>query len=247
MSSVDSSLWTQSSARSYKFITGFGERFIFKFPNRYKRGTRVYWKYCCIPAIPDKGLCGGMSLAVKTYFTFNKLAPDAPYPNEALLEFIARCQLDTLTISALYHYFAFMLTSREKDQQMVRNAWLKVKESVDQDKPILIGLICEKAPYFNFYPGLLRHHQVLVYGYEIDNEIIYLRVYDPKHPKEGKVQLFFKEDGSGLDCTENLKRLYKKEEDFDKEPQLLPEKRIIYTFFPVDCDVSRETLECLPT
>jgi hypothetical protein len=238
--------WAQSSAHTHKFVKGFGEQYIFKFPNRFKKSSRTYWRFCCIPVIPEKGLCGGMSLAVKTYFTYNKFAPGVPYPNDELLEFIARCQLDTLTFSALFNYFAYMLTSQEKDRQIVKKAWLEIKESIDQNNPIIVGLICEKARCFKFFPGVFKHHQILVYGYEIENGTVYLRLYDPKHPTEKNIKLFFKEDGSCLGCTDMLKRLYRQEDDFTKEPQLLPQKRTIYTFFCVHCEVSKETLQHLP-
>ncbi len=134
------------------------------------------------------------------------------------------------------------MSSEEEDRRTIQKAWTQVKQSIDRGEPLIIGLICAKTSCFKFFPGVFKHHQVLVFGYEIEGETIHLRVYDPKHPKERALRLSFKKDGSSLDCTDILRQLYAPEEDITKTPQLLPEKRQIYTFFPVQCTPSTETI-----
>ena len=62
---------------------------------------------------------------------------------------------------------------------MICLEWPKIKAEIDNDRLCTIGLILLKS----WAPSDLgKNHQVLVYGYELEEDALKLMIYDPNSP-----------------------------------------------------------------
>lgn len=83
----------------------------------------------------------------------------------------------------------------------VKEAWPLVRRDVDAGRPSPLGLVQVRSAD----PRRLgEHHQVLVYGYHLDDDRVTLRVYDPNHPDDDGVTLAF--DASQPDLPTAVQR-----------------------------------------
>ncbi len=70
--------------------------------------------------------------------------------------------------------------------QTIRGEWPKVRADIDAGHPSPLGLIKVKSTD----PRQLKQdHQVLAYGYDLDDGILRLRLYDPNRPGRDDVTL----------------------------------------------------------
>ena len=70
--------------------------------------------------------------------------------------------------------------------QTIHDAWPQVRADIDAGHPSPLGLVTVKSSD----PWQLKHdHQVLAYGYELDEGILALSVYDPNLPGRDDVRL----------------------------------------------------------
>ena len=70
--------------------------------------------------------------------------------------------------------------------QTIHDSWPQVRADIDAGHPSPLGLVTVKSSD----PWQLKHdHQVLAYGYELDDGILALRVYDPNLPGDDDVRL----------------------------------------------------------
>jgi hypothetical protein len=144
---------------------------------------------------PRFGLCGGMSFAVLDFYKAGRCIPrgqhrdDRPAPGTDLRDYIWRRQVDSVLsdgatflawMTFLYHVRpgwpfhggpGWLLTRSEEE-------WRRLKNFIDRDDPIPLGLVRETENMFD-------NHQVLAIGYEEANEshgsII---LYDPNCPDQ---------------------------------------------------------------
>jgi hypothetical protein len=146
---------------------------------------------------PTFGLCGGMSFTALDYYKVDRKPPkmpDPPAPGTELRSYIWKRQIDSLIgdgITFLTWVIALKYLSRLSFWQgctWARNRsekeWKRLTTSVEQGKPIPIGLIRDTENVFD-------DHQVLAIGYEgtfVNNGKIFL--YDPNCPgKESTICL----------------------------------------------------------
>ena len=69
---------------------------------------------------------------------------------------------------------------------MIRDEWPRIRRDIDSGRPSPLGLVnCKSSDPSD----LGRNHQVLAYGYDLDDGILALRVYDPNLPGRDDVRL----------------------------------------------------------
>jgi len=148
------------------------------------------------------GLCGGMSLLVKERFEAGRPVPPdrtPPGPGTPLFESIVRHQvvsLDWLRVPLRFYSlqafrpertdpFARLLGRRSRTSETVHE-WHRVRAEIDAGRLAPVGLIRTISPN----PLLLGHnHQVLAFGYEVVDDRLSLRIYDPNHPDQDDIEL----------------------------------------------------------
>jgi len=71
---------------------------------------------------------------------------------------------------------------------MARDQWPRVKVDIDRGHPSPLGLVRVKS----WNPLDLKfNHQVLAYGYEREDDLVTLRVYDPNRAADDEVTISF--------------------------------------------------------
>jgi hypothetical protein len=152
------------------------------------------------------GLCGGMCFAALDFYK----RPDLPFPRgrdgddqpasgKALRTYLWKRQLDSLASDGA-RALAWLITLKYLPQVPLfrggaawlldrsREEWAKLKNFVDADKPIPLGLVRDTENVYN-------NHQVLAIGYDETDEArgtIYL--YDPNCPGgESSINITFGE------------------------------------------------------
>jgi len=175
----------------------------FPFPNCYPHG-------CPVVSVPTPfgwlpigdaagGLCGGMVFASLDLYLFGLPRPAAPEP--PVFRYFCRRLLASwnFPFGVLKYYVwqcrpgasRFMAGVRSLDgvsRLTITEEWPRVRASLDAGMPVPLGLV--QAHSFN-PRRLVRNHQVLAYGYELDEakgEVV-LRVYDPNHPNDDATTL----------------------------------------------------------
>ena len=151
----------------------------------------------------SQGLCGGMALTVRDLFEAGIEPPrDAELPVNGTPRFraIVRRQvesLDWLRIPLRYYDLqAFRpdpptplsrILRREVPRVgAIRREWPRIRAEIDAGRLPVIGTIRISSPN----PMLLGlNHQVLGFGYDVTDERIAIRVYDPNRPGQDDVEL----------------------------------------------------------
>jgi hypothetical protein len=149
----------------------------------------------------SNGLCGGMAFAAIDYFAAGLRPPTmwtAPGPGEPLFRFIVERLLASWNLPAgPLRYWSLMSPALSdgrvwwkpwtKGRAAVMAAeWAAVKADLDAGKPSPLGLIRVRS----FNPGDLKHHhQVVAWGYELDGDVVTVRLYDPNHPLDDDVTM----------------------------------------------------------
>jgi hypothetical protein len=197
----------------------------FHFQNKFNAST-IYWHF--IPVGNAKyGLCGGMVYTVNDYFDASYSIPaisQAPTQEQFndLLEYIKGRQVDACFNWSALKYLKYMMTSKETDCKESLEAWKGIKDSLDNDELVPIGLVKVKS----YNPAnIIYNHQVLAYGYDIQNHLIRIYVYDPNQPLKDDIKLSFIDN----DCD----RFY-----IETDVSLRP----VYMFFISEYDAKIATL-----
>lgn len=152
------------------------------------------------------GVCGGMSLtALDLFIAGVEPPPDRrpPAPGSPRFEYLVRRQLASFDrgIVPLRFYELMALRSDRATRAarllgrhsravvLVRRDWPAIRADIDGGRPAVLGLlrVASMDPL-----RLLRHHQVLAYGYETVDDRLSLRIYDPNHPDRDDVELRFR-------------------------------------------------------
>ncbi|MEH7418417.1 hypothetical protein V7266_24415 [Neobacillus drentensis] len=150
------------------------------------------------------GLCGGMILAVIDYFEAKMLIPsDLTAPASGpLFEYIVNRQIDSFQLPlGLMKYMVLMnpflpdhetkarnigAASHGRVWKMMNEEWPKIKNDLDNGMLSPLGLVRVKSlnPF-----EIRRNHQVLAYGYDLNENNLSIHIYDPNFPNDDQVTL----------------------------------------------------------
>jgi hypothetical protein len=189
-----------------KLVSGFKpSRNGFQFANDFEEGPVLAIPVPLFGTIPvgsaAGGLCGGMVFTALDLFTHGLLPPPdtkAPAPGTPLFRYLARRLLDSFNgPGGILKYLEWMRFPDEPrlfgglrsiGWHTVNGEWPGIKEALDNDRLCPLGLI--KAESVNPFK-LGDNHQVLAYGYELDEASgdLEVLVYDPNCPGEDDVTL----------------------------------------------------------
>jgi hypothetical protein len=150
------------------------------------------------------GLCGGMAFAVRDYFEASRPPPtDTSPPSEGpLFDFVVQRLLDSFHLPYGPARYLELMNPGLPDGETwltriggmphgrawrtLRSEWPKVRAAIDQGHPAPLGLVRIKS----LNPFDLKHnHQVLAYGYDLADDSVVLRIYDPNFPDRDDVTL----------------------------------------------------------
>ena len=149
-----------------------------------------------------KGLCGGMVFAARDLFEDGIAPPPATEPpagGSPLFRYVVRRLFHSFDLpGGPARYMAWMvlpagdgrLGLRGVAARTVGREWPRIKRDLDRGVLSPIGLV--RVQSFNPLE-LGRNHQVLAYGYELDERSarVAISVYDPNHPGADDVALSF--------------------------------------------------------
>ncbi|PLS09674.1 hypothetical protein [Neobacillus cucumis] len=153
------------------------------------------------------GLCGGMIYAAIDYFEAKMpIPPITTAPSFGpLFEYIVNRQIDSFHLPlGLMKYMVLMnpfLPDYETSDRyvgaaphgrawrMMKEEWPRIKKDLDHGKLSPLGLVRVKS--FNPFE-IRRHHQVLAYGYDLDENQLSIFIYDPNFPNDDQVTLSLK-------------------------------------------------------
>ncbi|WP_327088711.1 aegerolysin family protein [Nonomuraea sp. NBC_01738] len=195
----------------------------FHFANSWPEGTTLRHLDLGVVSLPigdaTNGLCGGMVYAALDLFLSGRLAPattTAPAgEGDPLFDFFVSRLFDSFDLPDLpAHLLALMNPAYPDTDQgvfepvglmsgrsaiMIRDAWPRIKDWVDQNVPRPICLVKVKS----LNPGELGHnHQVLVWGYHVSGNVVTLVLYDPNFPDHDALELAF--DTTRTDVVVNV-------------------------------------------
>jgi hypothetical protein len=152
----------------------------------------------------SNGLCGGMVFAARDYLEAGRPPPpDTAPPSEGpLFDYLVDRLFDSFDLPlGPGRYLQLMspvlpdgetllgrlgLGPHGRAWRMIRQEWPKVRADLDAGHPSPLGLV--KVRSSNPF-DLKENHQVLVYGYELREDAVVLRLYDPNLPGRDDVTL----------------------------------------------------------
>ncbi|WP_342042889.1 hypothetical protein [Bacillus sp. OTU2372] len=150
------------------------------------------------------GLCGGMIYAVMDYFEAKMTIPSNPTAPSSgpLLEYIVNRQIESFHLPlGLMKYMVLMnpfLPDHESKAsiigaaphgrawRMMKQEWPRIKKDLDTGKLSPLGLVRVKSlnPF-----EIRKNHQVLAYGYDLNENNLSIHIYDPNFPNDDLVTL----------------------------------------------------------
>ena len=148
------------------------------------------------------GLCGGMVFAARDLFEAGFAPPpttEPPASGSPLFRYVVRRLFHSFDLPVgPARYMAWMvlptgdgrLGVRGLAFRSVRREWPRIKRDLDRGVLSPVGLV--RVSSVNPLE-LGRNHQVLAYGYDLDerSRAVALRVYDPNHPGADNLTLSF--------------------------------------------------------
>jgi hypothetical protein len=139
-----------------------------------------------------RGLCGGMSFAVRDRFERGEAAPSdasAPGAGTRLFEEIVRRQIDSFDHLVVVPA-RFLAMSMQGDVSRLRSsvadAWPAIRTDIDAGRLVMIGLV-RAAGRNPLATGL--GHQVIGFRYDERADGASIGIYDPNHPDADYVEL----------------------------------------------------------
>jgi hypothetical protein len=181
----------------------------FRFPNSF---PRVPVRRIGIPGVlsiplgdASNGLCGGMAFAARDYFEAGRVPPadrTPPDENTPLFRYLVDRLFDSFSLPlGPSRYLELMnpglpdgdsvlarvgVGPRGRAWRMIREEWPRVRADIEGGHPSALGLVRVKS----WNPiDLKLNHQVLAYGYRLDDEDLELRIYDPNRPGDDDLTL----------------------------------------------------------
>ena len=147
-----------------------------------------------------RGLCGGMSQAVRDRFERREAPPPettAPASGTALFAELARRQLDSfdrLVVVPLRFWWGSIKSGAARDRATVSEAWPAIRAEVDAGRLAMIGLV-RSAGWNPLHLAL--GHQVVGFRYDESPERVAIGIYDPNHPGVDDVELVLRTGAAG--------------------------------------------------
>ncbi len=178
------------------------------FRNRFK--FKLRFRIPFIPKIASTyGLCGGMSSLAADCFQEHQTVPfmeEPPAIGTGLYSDLLDRQLKSFGKNFMHLLTFFQwwrMYSTHQTQQKTLKEWQQLKLQLDNGQPCQLGIM-----YVDEHTGSLwDNHQVLAYAYEQpNNEIVYIRIYDPNFPKRDDIYLkgTFNEVNDGSNVVQRL-------------------------------------------
>lgn len=140
------------------------------------------------------GLCGGMVFAVRDLFEHRLRPPPNRTPPQSgtkLFGYLLGRLLASfnLPVGPLRYWLWQILPAGDRfgvrglAWRAIRGHWPKIQADIDSGRPSALGLVRTRS----INPLVLgRNHQVLAYGYDLDEggDGLVIHVYDPNHPDD---------------------------------------------------------------
>jgi hypothetical protein len=169
----------------------------FPFPNWYPPGTPVFTLPTPFGRIPlgdaHNGLCGGMVFTAMDHYHHG--VPIPPGEADAALRHRFACRLMdswNLPFGALKYYdwqrrplasrfLSGIRVTRGLTARTVEDEWPRIRAELDAGCPVALGLV--KVEGWDIRQ-IAKNHQVLAYGYDLDETVLALHIYDPNYPAD---------------------------------------------------------------
>ncbi len=139
------------------------------------------------------GLCGGMVYAVCDFFERGATIPAETQPppgGSDLYRFIVHRLLQSFNLpfglNRYVHLMTPLLPDRIRVVEMTRNEWPAIKQRIDSGHLVPLGLIKVKSARPR---DLCKQHQILTYGYDLEDNAAALAIYDPNYPDRDDLRL----------------------------------------------------------
>ncbi len=137
------------------------------------------------------GLCGGMSWYVRERFEAGLPIPadtEAPANGSPLFRALVRRQVNSLDWlrTPLRFWFDGALGEERAARRSRDVEWPHVRADIDAGRPSMVGLVRHTGlnPF-----SMTMSHQVLAFAYELTDDAVTLRVYDPNWPSRDDVTI----------------------------------------------------------
>lgn len=167
----------------------------FHFPNKFTNNVKIIGSL----SVTTYGRCGGMAWASLDYYTRGVPTPtcngadfgtaQVPTDGTPLADYIYTRLMDTFVkygVTFVYKNYesdhATLLAGKGLVRETKEDEWPLLKSYLDQGKPVVLGLIACSG-------GLADCHQVVACGYEINNGIISINIYDNNYPDDDTVAI----------------------------------------------------------
>jgi len=132
----------------------------------------------------SNGLCGGMTFAVKDYFESGfhvPLVSANPIDGTVLYNYITNRLLNSFTPGNISRLYGLQASPFDSDRQgTMVNEWPRIKQDIDQGHLSPVMLLRIRSDFDPFRLGM--NHQVLVFGYEQQGNLVTMHLYDPDQP-----------------------------------------------------------------
>jgi hypothetical protein len=206
---VGNPLWASNTNIVHRTVPGFlpsssGLHFTNSFPS----GIPLLYINVLGAQIPigdaSNGLCGGMGYTVRDYFEAGMTPPSdtTPPTSGILFDFLVRRLFDSFNLPAGPTKYIRLMDPALPDHEtsfsdaglaphgrawvMINEEWPKIRSDIDSGHLSPIGLVSIKSPD-PFKMG--ENHQVLAYGYEMDNTNLTIWVYDPNFKDNNNITI----------------------------------------------------------
>ena len=182
----------------------------FHFANRWPTEPAFRWSFGYLHlglGNAARGLCGGMSFAVRDRFERGETPPPAseiPAEGTPLFAEIVGRQVDSFDRLVVVPFrFWWMAAQSEMDRQRatVRDAWPRIRAEIDGDRLAMIGLV--RAAGLNPLEIALGH-QVVGFRYDETAATVRIGIYDPNHPDDDTIELVMtRAAGGGIGLSQS--------------------------------------------
>ncbi|PWH15323.1 MAG: hypothetical protein DDG60_05880 [Anaerolineae bacterium] len=146
------------------------------------------------------GLCGGMVFAALDFFYAGQPIPEVVQPpaGDMLFEYIVKRLYDSFNLPFGIGGYIEMMRPALPDHapglgglfsrawRTVRQEWPVIKALLDAGQPCPLGLVRVKSTDLR---RLGENHQVLAYGYDVEDGLLTLFIYDPNYGQTERVRM----------------------------------------------------------
>lgn len=170
-----------------------GFQFANRFPSVPVMSLTIPWVGQVALGNAANGLCGGMALAAADYFHRGVPLPgdrEPPAAGSALFRYIAARLVDSFDLPGGPLRYMEWMALPDLDQgtllgiaSRTRQEWPGIRTKLDAGQLVPIALIRAHSTAIG---DLGKNHQVLAYGYDLDEntQLLTVKLYDPNHPGE---------------------------------------------------------------